>query len=69
MKGYDITFLVTNEVLEKYSKDFVIELILNLLGTLEKDLLEVKLNINTQCRIASTFFIEQISNPPNEELW
>ena len=69
MKGYDITLLVTNEVLEKYSKDFVIELILNLLGTLEKDLLEVKLNINTQCRIASTIFIEQISNPPNEELW
>jgi actin related protein 2/3 complex subunit 4 len=58
--------LITNEILEKYNKDFIIELILNLVGTLEKDLLEIKLNINTQCRIAATYFIEQISNPPAE---
>lgn len=31
--------LITNEILEKYNKDFIIELILNLVGTLEKDLL------------------------------
>lgn len=42
---------------------------LNLVGTLEKDLLEIKLNINTQCRIASTFFMEQLANPPAEEIW
>jgi actin related protein 2/3 complex subunit 4 len=61
--------LVTSEILEKYNKDFIIELIVNLVGTLEKDLLEVKLNINTQCRIAATFFIDQLSNPPNEEFY
>ena len=59
----------SNENLEKYNKDFIIELILNLVGTLEKDLLEVKLNINTQCRIAATYFTEQLANPGNDELW
>ena len=61
--------LVTNETLEKYHKNFVIDLIINLVTTLEKDLLEVKLNINTQSRIASTYFVEQLANPNDDELF
>ncbi len=34
MKDYDITLLVTSEIIEKYNKDFIIELIVNLIGTL-----------------------------------
>ena len=68
-QNYDVTLLITNEILEKYHKDFVIDLIINLVTTLEKDLLEVKLNVNTQARISSTYFVEQLSNPNDDELF
>lgn len=61
--------LVTNEVLEKYNSNFIIELILNLVGSLEKDLLEIKLNINTQSRIAATYLMEQMANSQEEEFY
>lgn len=64
-----MTLLVTNEILEKFSSNFIIELILSLVGTLEKDLLEIKLNIITQCRISATYFMEQLANNQTEELW
>lgn len=64
-----MTLLITNETLQKYHKDFIIELIINLVTTLEKDLLEIKLNINTQSRISSTYFMEMISNPVDDELY
>jgi actin related protein 2/3 complex subunit 4 len=60
---------VTNEVLEKYNSSFVIELILSLVSSLEKDLLEIKLNINTQCRIAATYLMGQLANPADEEFY
>ena len=69
MKDYDVTLLITSDTLEKYNKDYVIELILSLVGTLEKDLLEVKLNINTEARIGATYFISQLANPQDEELY
>lgn len=62
-----MTFLITNETLEKYQKESIIELIVNLVTSLEKDLLEVKLNINTQSRIASTYFIDHLANPNNDD--
>ena len=37
-------------------------MIVNLILTLEKDLLEIKLNINTQSRIAATFYLDQVAN-------
>jgi actin related protein 2/3 complex, subunit 4 len=58
--------LVTNEILEKYNSAFVIDLITSLVGSLEKDLLEIKLNINTQCRITATHFMEQMAKSPDE---
>lgn len=64
-----MTLLITNETLEKYNKDFVIELIVSLVGTLEKDLLEVKLNINTESRVGATYFMTQLANPQEEELY
>ena len=65
IKNYDITLLVTNEVLEKYNNSFIIDLITSLVGSLEKDLLEIKLNINTQCRIAATYMMEQMAKSPD----
>lgn len=50
-------------MLERYNKDFVIDLIVSLVGTLEKDLLEVKLNINTEARVGATFYLSQLANP------
>lgn len=68
-KDYDVTLLVTNEALEKYNKNFIIDLIISLIGSLEKDLLEIKLNINTQCRIGASYLINQMANTPEEEFY
>lgn len=57
---------MTNEILEKYNSNFIIDLITSLVGSLEKDLLEIKLNINTQCRIAATHLMEQMAKCPDE---
>ena len=69
LQDYDLTLLVTNEVLDKYNRDFIIELIISLVGTLEKDLLEIKLNITTQCRIAASYLIGQMANTVEEEFY
>ncbi len=44
-KGYDISFLITNYHLEKFSKDAIIGFIIDYVSTIDKDLSEIKLNI------------------------
>ncbi len=44
-KGYDISFLITIEHLEKYKKRDFIEYICDFVTNAEKDLNDIKLNI------------------------
>jgi hypothetical protein len=58
-----VTLLITSDILEKYNKEAIIELIEKLLLELEKDFMEIKLNINTQARVGATFFVDTLANP------
>lgn len=65
LKGYDVSFLITNEHLEKYKKKELIEFIVGFIGNVEKDLSDIKLNIIQQARKSITFFAKAIS----KDLW
>jgi actin related protein 2/3 complex, subunit 4 len=57
-----VSFLVTNQHLEKYDKEGIIAFILEFIQTIDKELSEIKLNINTQTRIAATCFLNGLAN-------
>eukprot|EP00825_Cyclidium_porcatum_P005035 TRINITY_DN123_c0_g3_i1.p1 TRINITY_DN123_c0_g3~~TRINITY_DN123_c0_g3_i1.p1 ORF type:complete len:186 (-),score=30.14 TRINITY_DN123_c0_g3_i1:260-817(-) len=61
LKGYDVSFLITAQHLERFEKRKLIDYIANFVEIIEKELNEVKLNIGWQCRIAATYYVNSIS--------
>eukprot|EP00824_Muranothrix_gubernata_P005742 TRINITY_DN17525_c0_g1_i1.p2 TRINITY_DN17525_c0_g1~~TRINITY_DN17525_c0_g1_i1.p2 ORF type:complete len:194 (-),score=19.36 TRINITY_DN17525_c0_g1_i1:521-1102(-) len=61
ISGYDFSFLVTNFHLEKMVKEEIINTILQFMQDMEKEINDMKLQINLQMRIAAGFFISQIA--------
>lgn len=59
-EGYDITFLITNYHLETYKKEEIIDLIVEFIQDLEKEINEMKLIVNSQFRVTSTHFMENL---------
>jgi actin related protein 2/3 complex subunit 4 len=59
-EGFDISFLITNYHLETYKKEDIIDYIVEFIQDLEKEINDMKLIVNSQCRVASTFFMEQL---------
>jgi actin related protein 2/3 complex subunit 4 len=59
---YDISFLITNYHLENYKKEEIIDFIVDFVKDLEKEINEMKLIVNSQLRIASSYFAEQLKN-------
>jgi actin related protein 2/3 complex subunit 4 len=58
--SYDISFLVTNYHLEAYKKEDIIDYIVEFISDLEKKIIEMKLIVNSQCRIAANNFMENL---------
>ena len=61
VEGYDISFQITAEHLEKFDKILLIDFILEFLETMEADISEMKLNVNTQTRVAASYFVNCIT--------
>ena len=66
VEGYDLSLLITNFHLEKFDKKMLIDWILDFVDSIAKETNEIKLNLNTQARIASTFFVKMMSNTDNK---
>lgn len=58
--GFDISFLITNYHLETYKKEEIIDLIVEFIQDLEKEINEMKLIVNSQFRLSSTHFMENL---------
>ena len=58
--GYDVSFLVTNYHLENYKKEEIIDYIVEFVQDLSKEITEMKLIVNSQSRLVSTYFMEQL---------
>jgi actin related protein 2/3 complex, subunit 4 len=59
-EGFDISFLVTNYHLENYKKEEIIDYIVEFVQDLSKEITEMKLIVNSQSRLVSTNFMEQL---------
>ncbi len=59
--GYDVSFLVTNYHLETYKKEEIIDYIVEFVQDFSKELTEMKLVVNSQSRLVSTNFMEQLN--------
>jgi actin related protein 2/3 complex subunit 4 len=59
-EGYDISFLITNYHLDNYKKEEIIDYIVEFVQDLTKEITEMKLIVNSQSRLVSTYLMEQL---------
>lgn len=59
-EGYDISFLITNYHLESYKKEEIIDYVVEFVQDLTKEITEMKLIVNSQSRLVSTYLMEQL---------
>ena len=61
IEGYDFSFLVTDEHLEKYKKEEIINFIMEFILGIEKEVNDMRMMINTKLRTAAAFYIKTVS--------
>ena len=59
-KNYDISFLITNFHLDSYNKESLIDFIIEFLSTLDNELINMKMIVNSQLRMASNYLLEKL---------
>ena len=64
VKGYDFSFLVTDEHLAKFKKEELVNFILEFIQGIDKEINDMKLAIINQTRIAAAFFTNALANNP-----
>ena len=62
IEGFDMTFLITNDHLEKFNKKLLIDWILYFVESITKEINDIRLDLNTQARIAATYFVKMMAN-------
>ena len=60
--GYDFSFLITEDHLSKYKKEELINFILQFIQGIEKEVMDLKLTINSQCNTAAKYFATMLAN-------
>ena len=58
--GYDISFLVTNVHLQNYKKEEIIDFIIDFISSLDNDIINMKMIVNSQLRLASNHLLEKM---------
>ena len=56
IKGYDCSLLITDRHLQKFDKTMLIEWILEFVETMDQEITEIRLNLNTQTRTAANYY-------------
>lgn len=59
-EGYDISFLITNYHLENYKKEQIVEVIVEFVQDLIKEVTDMKMIVNSQSRFVTTHLMEQL---------
>lgn len=58
--GFDISILVTNFHLETYNKEEIIEFIIDFISTIDNEIINMRMIVNSQLRMASNYFLEKM---------
>ena len=61
-KNFDFSFLITEEHLQKYKKEELINFILEFIQGIDKEISEMKLAIINQSRIAASYYSNSLAN-------
>jgi len=61
IKGYDCSLLITDRHLQKFDKTMLIEWILEFVETMDQEITEIRLNLNTQTRTAANYYVTKFS--------
>lgn len=61
-KGYDFSFLISDDHLTKYKKEELINFILEFIMGIEKEMNELRLAINNSARFATVYFANAVNN-------
>lgn len=62
IKGYDFSFLITSDHLEFMKKDTIVNFITEFIEVISKEITDMKLSINQQCRVAANYFTNSLAN-------
>ncbi|PVU95580.1 hypothetical protein BB561_001720 [Smittium simulii] len=60
VKGYDISFLVTNFQTESMYKDKLVDFIIQFMEDVDKEISEMKLSLNARARIVAESYLNQV---------
>ena len=59
---YDFSFLITEDHLQKFKKEELVNFILEFIQGIDKEISEMKLTVINQCRIAAGYFANSVAN-------
>lgn len=59
--GYDISFLITDENLITFSKEKIIDFILQFVQEIDKNISQLKLSVNSRTRAFATEFVQALA--------
>ena len=62
--NYDFSFLITDDHLQRYKKEELINFILEFIQGIDKEINDMKLAIISQTRVAAAFFTNGLANNP-----
>ncbi|KAH3744974.1 ARP23 complex 20 kDa subunit [Pelomyxa schiedti] len=60
IKGYDISFLVTNTHTESMFKHKLIDFVVQFMEDIDKEISEMKLSVNTRARLAAQAYLKEL---------
>ena len=58
--GYDVSFLITNYHLDYYKKEELIDFIIDFISSLDNEIINMRMIVNSQLRMASNYLLEKL---------
>lgn len=62
IKGYDISFLITNFHTEQMYKHKLVDFVIHFMEEIDKEISEMKLSVNARARIVAEEFLKNVSH-------
>ena len=64
-EGFDFSFLISADHMQKYTKTELINFVLEFIQGIEKEISEMKLSVINHARVSAGFFVNSLANNAN----